>query len=91
MKFGFWPFAAAEADDVNYRHIIRDPVRFWKFGEGIRHITKVNRDLLDSDFVKLLTALFSPDLTVRPKSISEVLSHPYFTNEDINNTEYAQE
>jgi len=35
--------------------------------------------------------MFSADLNVRPQNIKEVLSHVYFTKQDLTDTTYAQD
>ena len=48
---------------------------------------------IDSDLVDLLTKMFSPDLSIRPQTIDEVLSHVYFTQDkdNLSNLQYAQD
>lgn len=48
-------------------------------------------DSFSPEFIDLINKMLSADLNIRPKSIPEVLAHPYFASADLNDIEYVRE
>ena len=91
LKFACWPFDQAIPTDTNYRHMYGRPNIFWRFGQRTRNFTKERPDLLESDFINLLTTMLTPDLNERPKSVNHVLKHPYFNNYNETDIAYSSD
>ena len=82
MKFGVPPFNNAEPKDSFYTLLSKRPKTYWKCAYAVKQHLKQGKTVSE-DFIDLINIMLSPDLTVRPASIQEVLEHPYFSSEDL--------
>ena len=88
MKFGSPPFAAATSRDTNYKLFKKNPATFFRCHPGVRK-SQVTPDR--KELISLLTRMFAADVTDRPQSVQEMLSHPYFSDADLSDTKLAQD
>ena len=77
--------------DINYKLFLNNPDLFWRFHPTVRRFKATDPDSVKTDFVDLLNKMFSSNLAIRPQTIIDVLSHSYFTEEDLSDSKYAQE
>ena len=78
MKFGKPPFGKASLYDTNYKLYLKNPQAFWRCHPAVRRCETV-----DNDFKDLIINMFSANLQVRQKSMTEVISHVYFTKDNL--------
>lgn len=80
LYFGAPPFSRADPrNDRFYSLLSKKPESFFRLHPTIKRVqSELNIATVDADLIDLLTVLLSQDLSVRPRTIDDVLGHKFF-------------